>query len=62
LRCTVSIGAAETSGELADVDAWINLADKALYRAKALGRDRFVAADALPATGVPAPADASARR
>ncbi len=57
LRCTVSIGAAETSGELADVDAWINLADKALYRAKALGRDRFVAADALTLTGVPATED-----
>jgi len=57
LRCTISIGAAETSRELANVDAWINLADKALYRAKALGRDRFVAADALAVTGVPAPAD-----
>jgi diguanylate cyclase len=57
LRCTVSIGAAETSRDLANVDAWINLADRALYRAKALGRDRFVAADALAVTGVPAPAD-----
>jgi diguanylate cyclase len=57
LRCTVSIGAAETSRDLANVDAWINLADKALYRAKALGRDRFVAADALAVTGLPAPAD-----
>jgi diguanylate cyclase len=44
LTCTVSIGAAEAGKDLADVDAWINLADAALYRAKALGRDRFVAA------------------
>jgi diguanylate cyclase len=57
LRCTVSIGAAEACGELADVDAWINLADQALYRAKALGRDRFVAADAPVVAGAPAPAD-----
>jgi diguanylate cyclase len=45
LRCTASIGAAEASRTLTDVDAWINHADKALYRAKALGRDRFVAAN-----------------
>lgn len=46
LTCTVSIGAAEAAQDLPDVDAWINRADAALYQAKALGRDRFVAANA----------------
>lgn len=44
LRCTVSIGAAEAGPDMADVDTWINRADAALYRAKGLGRDCFVAA------------------
>ena len=43
-RCTVSIGAAEAGPDMADVDAWITSADSALYRAKELGRDRFVGA------------------
>lgn len=51
LQCTVSAGAAEASLELPDIDAWIQRADVALYRAKAQGRDRFVAA----AAATPAP-------
>ena len=51
LRCTVSLGAAEATIGTTNVDAWIEQADAALYRAKAEGRDRFVgaAADAVPA-------------
>lgn len=45
LRCTVSVGAAEASLDIADVDEWIQRADAALYRAKGTGRDRFVALD-----------------
>jgi diguanylate cyclase len=47
LQCTVSVGAAEANLELPDIDAWIQRADVALYRAKAQGRDRFVAAAAV---------------
>jgi diguanylate cyclase len=47
LRCTVSLGAAEANAETANVDAWIQQADAALYRAKDAGRDRFVAAAPL---------------
>lgn len=43
LRCTVSVGAAEASLDITDVDEWIQHADSALYRAKGAGRDRFVA-------------------
>jgi diguanylate cyclase len=43
LHCTVSLGAAEASGEM-DVDAWVRQADDALYRAKLAGRNRFEAA------------------
>lgn len=42
LRCTVSLGAAEVYGDMADVEDWIQQADTALYRAKATGRDRLV--------------------
>lgn len=49
LRCTVSLGAAEASAQ-ADIDAWIQQADAALYRAKLAGRDRFVAATPIAAT------------
>jgi diguanylate cyclase len=41
-RCTVSIGAAAANARTTDVDDWIQQADAALYRAKAVGRDRFV--------------------
>src|SRR5262249_54755995 len=44
LRCTVSLGAAEAGRDITNVDVWIQQADGALYRAKAAGRDRFVAA------------------
>ncbi|MFO1415395.1 MAG: diguanylate cyclase [Burkholderiales bacterium] len=42
-KCTVSVGAAEASLDITDVDEWIQHADAALYRAKGAGRDRFVA-------------------
>ncbi len=45
LRCTVSLGAAETTREITNVDIWIQQADGALYRAKAAGRDRFEGAE-----------------
>ncbi len=44
LACTVSLGAAEADRQIANVEVWIRQADAALYRAKAAGRDRFVAA------------------
>ena len=44
LRCTVSLGAAEATENTTTIDVWIQRADAALYRAKAEGRDRFVAA------------------
>ena len=44
LRCTVSLGAAETGPNIKDVGTWIQRADAALYRAKAGGRDRFESA------------------
>ena len=48
LHCTVSLGAAEAGRDITNVDVWIRQADAALYRAKAAGRDRFMAA-ATPA-------------
>ena len=47
LRCTVSLGAAEAGRDITNVDVWVQQADAALYRAKAAGRDRFVAATPL---------------
>ncbi len=49
LVCTVSLGASEANREIANIDAWIQRADAALYRAKAGGRDRFEGAAALDA-------------
>jgi len=46
LALTVSIGAAQANADTREVDAWIQRADAALYRAKAAGRDRFIAATA----------------
>ncbi|MFO1398138.1 MAG: diguanylate cyclase [Burkholderiales bacterium] len=43
LRCTVSVGAAEATLDITDVDEWVQHADAALYGAKGAGRDRFVA-------------------
>jgi diguanylate cyclase len=42
VRCTVSIGVAEATPDLTDSRHWIERADRALYRAKALGRNRTV--------------------
>lgn len=42
LRCTVSIGLAESPAGIASVSDWINSADSALYRAKAQRRDCIV--------------------
>jgi len=47
LACTVSLGAAEANREIANIDAWIQRADAALYRAKDGGRDRFEGAVGL---------------
>ncbi|WP_162826821.1 GGDEF domain-containing protein [Pseudolabrys taiwanensis] len=46
---TVSIGAATSHAAVTDVDALINRADEALYKAKRNGRNRVEAADDLPA-------------
>ncbi|MCZ7566297.1 MAG: diguanylate cyclase [Burkholderiales bacterium] len=46
IRGTVSIGIAEADVALSDTGEWIVRADRALYRAKALGRNRTVRTDA----------------
>jgi diguanylate cyclase (GGDEF)-like protein len=46
LRVSISIGVAEALPHDRDIDALIERADAALYRAKALGRNRVVRADA----------------
>ena len=40
LKCTISLGIAEISRSTKDFDEWLNAADKALYDAKATGRNR----------------------
>jgi diguanylate cyclase len=40
LHCTISLGVAQLSATMKDFDAWLNAADKALYDAKAAGRNR----------------------
>lgn len=40
LRVTISLGIAELNAQLGDAKEWISLADQALYRAKAAGRNR----------------------
>lgn len=55
---TVSIGAATSHAPVTDIDALINRADEALYKAKHNGRNRMEAADDLPA---PELADAEER-
>ena len=42
IRCTVSVGIAAATADVRDVREWIERADRALYRAKALGRNRAV--------------------
>ncbi|MCK9915190.1 GGDEF domain-containing protein [Microbacteriaceae bacterium K1510] len=55
---TVSIGAATSHAPVTDIDALINRADEALYKAKHNGRNRMETADDLP---VPDIADAEER-
>lgn len=43
---TVSIGVAELESDIDDFTVWVEHADRALYRAKALGRDRCVCREA----------------
>src|SRR5262245_10211316 len=50
LQCTVSIGVAQADPEREDAGDWIARADRALYEAKRLGRNRVVC-DAAPPTG-----------
>lgn len=44
VRCSVSIGMAEPPSAEADLRGWMEAADRALYRAKAAGRDTVLAA------------------
>ena len=44
LSCTLSIGVAAAKPGIATLDAWVRVADAALYRAKAAGRNRVVQA------------------
>jgi diguanylate cyclase len=59
LRCTVSLGAAEAGRDIANVDLWVQQADAALYRAKAAGRNRFMAATPLAPSERAAPGSSS---
>jgi diguanylate cyclase (GGDEF)-like protein len=52
-RLTVSAGIATLGPDGATVEALLNAADSALYRAKASGRDRVVAADGAGAAPLP---------
>jgi diguanylate cyclase len=44
LACTLSIGVAELADDHPALEQWVRAADAALYRAKAAGRNRVVAA------------------
>jgi diguanylate cyclase (GGDEF)-like protein len=46
VQATASIGVCEWRPELDNPEAWLSLADEALYRAKAEGRNRIRLADA----------------
>lgn len=39
LKCTISLGIAELTGDMKSFDEWVNAADQALYNAKAEGRN-----------------------
>ena len=45
LRCSVSIGIAEPDDDERSLRAWLEAADRALYRAKAAGRNRIAGRD-----------------
>jgi diguanylate cyclase (GGDEF)-like protein len=50
MSMTISVGAAEATLAMSGIDALIKCADEALYRAKALGRNRVSVAAAAPST------------
>lgn len=56
LTVTVSVGAAASPRPTADLTDLVDLADRALYAAKAAGRDRVVVANGDPGAGAPAAA------
>jgi len=61
VRATVSIGLAQHGADGDDLDAMLSAADRALYVAKALGRNRLIAASPLfDGAGIEAPARARA--
>lgn len=49
LQCTVSVGIAEARPDVEDAGDWIARADRALYSAKRLGRNRTVRDGVMPA-------------
>ncbi|MDT3686632.1 MAG: GGDEF domain-containing protein [Pseudorhodoplanes sp.] len=51
MNATVSIGAAESPAETANITALLTRADLALYRAKTTGRNRVVVEGSAPSTG-----------
>jgi diguanylate cyclase (GGDEF)-like protein len=42
IRLTISVGVAEWRASCEDLETWFARADRALYRAKESGRNRFV--------------------